>query len=114
MVEQERLARELELAAEIQRGMLPANLPEDFPVKGINHPARQVSGDFYDILQRPDGRIVFAIGGRLRQGHQRLLADDQDQQPVPLSGQDHAESRAVAGGPSTPIVRGPPPPAACS
>ncbi|MDR3438432.1 SpoIIE family protein phosphatase [Telmatospirillum sp.] len=62
MVEQERLARELELAAAIQRAMLPAHLSDDFPVLGINHPARQVSGDFFDILKRPDGRIVFAIG----------------------------------------------------
>jgi sigma-B regulation protein RsbU (phosphoserine phosphatase) len=62
MVEQERLARELELAAEIQRAMLPAHLPGDFPVQGINHPAREVSGDFFDILQRADGRVAFAIG----------------------------------------------------
>jgi sigma-B regulation protein RsbU (phosphoserine phosphatase) len=62
LVEQERLARELELAAEIQRAMLPPRMPDDFPVSGINHPAHEVSGDFFDFLQLPDGRIAFAIG----------------------------------------------------
>ncbi len=62
MVEQERLARELELAAEVQRAMLPARMPDDFPVNGINHPAHEVSGDFFDFLKLPDGSIAFAIG----------------------------------------------------
>jgi sigma-B regulation protein RsbU (phosphoserine phosphatase) len=62
MVEQERVRRELELAAEIQRGMLPGRMPDDFPVKGVNHPAHEVSGDFFDSLRLADGRIAFAIG----------------------------------------------------
>ncbi len=62
MVDQERMARELELAAEIQRAMLPPRMPDDFPVHGINHPAHEVSGDFFDFLKLPDGRIAFAIG----------------------------------------------------
>lgn len=62
MVEQERMARELELAAGIQRAMQPPPMPEDFPVHGINRPAHEVSGDFFDFLKLPDGRIAFAIG----------------------------------------------------
>lgn len=62
LVEQERLKRELELAAEIQRSLLPTAVPPPFPVHGINFPARTVSGDFYDFFEIADGRIAFCIG----------------------------------------------------
>ena len=62
LVEQEKLHRELELAAEIQRGLLPERQPSPFPVCGVNFPARGVSGDFYNFFPLEDGRIGFAIG----------------------------------------------------
>jgi sigma-B regulation protein RsbU (phosphoserine phosphatase) len=62
LVEQEKLRRELELAAEIQRGLLPERPPSPFPVCGVNFPARGVSGDFYNFFPLEDGRIGFAIG----------------------------------------------------
>jgi sigma-B regulation protein RsbU (phosphoserine phosphatase) len=61
LVEQERERHELELASEIQRDLLPQPSAKDFPIHGINIPARAVSGDFYDIMQLPDGRIWFNI-----------------------------------------------------
>jgi len=62
LVEQERVARELELAAEIQRSLLPQPGTGDFPVAGVNHAARTVSGDFYDFFTLNDGRICFNLG----------------------------------------------------
>ena len=62
LVEQERIARELELAAEIQRSLLPEAGADDFPVAGVNHAARTVSGDFYDFFSLDDGRICFTLG----------------------------------------------------
>jgi sigma-B regulation protein RsbU (phosphoserine phosphatase) len=62
LVEHERVRRELELAAEIQRNLLPARRPQPFPVCGVNIPARTVSGDFFDILPLPNGRISFCLG----------------------------------------------------
>lgn len=62
LVEQEVLARELELAAEIQRSLLPEDRGDAFPVHGINLPARVVSGDFYDYFELEDGRICFNLG----------------------------------------------------
>ncbi|HEX9701467.1 MAG TPA: SpoIIE family protein phosphatase [Rhodospirillales bacterium] len=62
LVEQERVARELELAAEIQRSLLPRSGVDGFPVAGINHAARTVSGDFYDFFTLEDGRICFNLG----------------------------------------------------
>jgi len=62
LVEQERLARELELAAEIQRSLLPDEPAPGYPVAGINFPARTVSGDFFDFFELEDGRICFNLG----------------------------------------------------
>lgn len=62
LVEQERVRRELELAAEIQRSLLPSARDVHFPVHGINQPAREISGDFYDFFPLPDGRICFNLG----------------------------------------------------
>jgi sigma-B regulation protein RsbU (phosphoserine phosphatase) len=58
---QERTYRELELAREIQTALLPGN-SNDYPVYGVNVPARVVSGDFYDHFQLDDGRICFGLG----------------------------------------------------
>ncbi len=62
LVEQEKIQRELELAAEIQRYLIPATPTEDYPVRGLNFPARTVSGDFFDFLTLDDGRISFCLG----------------------------------------------------
>lgn len=62
LVEQERMRKELELAREIQLDLLPDD--EDitnFPVKGMNVPALEVSGDFYDFFKRDDGLIYFNL-----------------------------------------------------
>ena len=62
LVEQERMRRELDLAREIQRGLLPTPPDDAFPVCGINLPAMEVSGDFYDYFSLPDGRIAWGVG----------------------------------------------------
>lgn len=48
----ERYERELQLAAEIQRQILPANVPvvDGYQVVGWNRPAREVGGDYYHLL----------------------------------------------------------------
>ena len=61
LVVQERMQKELELAREIQEGLLPDPGGEGFPVFGINLPAREVSGDFFDFFQRDDGLIYFNL-----------------------------------------------------
>ena len=61
LLEQERLRKELELAAEIQRNLLPASSLSRSNVYGINMPARVVSGDFYDYFHLADGRVCFNI-----------------------------------------------------
>jgi sigma-B regulation protein RsbU (phosphoserine phosphatase) len=62
LVEQERVSREIELAIEMQRSLLPKPRTASFPVSGINLPAYEVSGDFYDYFELEDGRIYFSLG----------------------------------------------------
>ena len=62
LVEQERMRRELDLAREIQRNLLPEQPAADFPVHGLNLSALEVSGDFYDFFTLADGRIAWGLG----------------------------------------------------
>ena len=58
----ERMRRELDLAREIQRDLLPDQPAADFPVQGLNLSAFEVSGDFYDFFRLADGRIAWGLG----------------------------------------------------
>ena len=61
LVEQERVRKELELAREIQESLLPLSQAGNFPVHGLNIPAREVSGDFFDFMRLDDGRVYFTL-----------------------------------------------------
>jgi phosphoserine phosphatase RsbU/P len=61
LVEQNRIRREFELARQVQKTLLPKRRAH-YPINAINRPAREISGDFYDYFELPDGRIGFAIG----------------------------------------------------
>jgi serine phosphatase RsbU (regulator of sigma subunit) len=58
------LKGELEVAREIQLAMLPTGTYADGGVEicGVTRPANTVGGDFYDVLPRPDGRVIIALG----------------------------------------------------
>ena len=60
----ERLAREMEVARNIQRDFLPEALPMamGLQLEAALHPAREVSGDFYDAFMLPPaGTIVLVV-----------------------------------------------------
>src|SRR5437868_10654151 len=61
--EKKRLDHDLELARDIQRILLPAEAPNvnGFEISGINVPARQVSGDYFDYIRVDDERLGVAI-----------------------------------------------------
>ena len=61
LIDRERMARELELAGEIQKNLLPSRESSGFPIDAINIPVREVSGDFFDFARMEDGRIYFAL-----------------------------------------------------
>jgi serine phosphatase RsbU (regulator of sigma subunit) len=56
--------RDLDQAAEIQRGVLPAGAPvvERLDIAGYNIPSRTVGGDYYEFFAYPGGRAGLALG----------------------------------------------------
>lgn len=58
-----RIDEELRTAYVVQSRLLPESLPEidGYAFAGTNRPARTVSGDYYDVIVRPDGRMYFII-----------------------------------------------------
>ncbi|MDQ6751081.1 MAG: GAF domain-containing protein, partial [Actinomycetota bacterium] len=60
----QRFEQELEVARLIQQNFLPKELPElaGWHVAAYYRPAREVGGDFYDVIPLPDGRVGFVIG----------------------------------------------------
>lgn len=63
LLEKERTDRELSIATEVQRAMLPGELPE-FPrikMAAFNQAARQVGGDYYDVIHVDEQHVGFAI-----------------------------------------------------
>jgi sigma-B regulation protein RsbU (phosphoserine phosphatase) len=62
LVINERISREIELASQMQRRLLPAPRPASFPISGFNLPAYEVSGDFYDFFDLENGCIYFSLG----------------------------------------------------
>lgn len=64
IIEKEKLEHELQIASEIQRGVLPEELPVcaglDFGALMI--PARQIGGDFYDFIPLDDRHIGVVVG----------------------------------------------------
>ena len=57
------LSRELEIGRRIQRGFLPDTLPTPpgWQVSACCIPARQVSGDFYDVFELPSGALGLVL-----------------------------------------------------
>lgn len=59
----ERVVQELALAGRIQASFLPEAVPEmkGWQIAAALLPARETSGDFYDFLPLPDGRLGFLV-----------------------------------------------------
>ena len=63
LVEKKRLEREMELAAEMQRNLLPSILPQfaDFRFYSYLAPARHVGGDLFDVCHIDDEHVGLLI-----------------------------------------------------
>ena len=55
----ERISKEVNLAVKVQENFLPKRNLNNFPVSGINIPAREVSGDFYSFY--PHNESIYFI-----------------------------------------------------
>ena len=61
LVEKNRMQKEIEIVGEIQKTLLSQNKKENFPIAGINIPAKVVSGDFYNFAEISDGVFGFGV-----------------------------------------------------
>jgi sigma-B regulation protein RsbU (phosphoserine phosphatase) len=62
--EKERVDRELEIARDIQKTLLPERIPEirDYQIDAFYKPASQVGGDYFDIIETGESRYLFVVG----------------------------------------------------
>lgn len=62
-LEKERIEKELEVAASIQKMILPKTIPQidGFEIAGMNVPTKQVGGDYFDVISLPDGKVALVI-----------------------------------------------------
>jgi len=61
--EQERYRKEIELASEVQKMLIPGQLPRrpNLEVASIYKPQLNVGGDYYDFLELANGNYIFCI-----------------------------------------------------
>lgn len=63
-LERERMERELELATEIQQRFQPSGPPilPGYEFQGISFSCYEIGGDYYDFIERANGRMLIALG----------------------------------------------------
>jgi phosphoserine phosphatase RsbU/P len=63
VIEKHRIDRQLKLAQEVQSSLLPAAAPalEGYDIAGVNLPAWDVGGDYFDYFPLPDGQLGLVI-----------------------------------------------------
>ena len=61
MVEKNKIQKEIEIVGEIQKSLLSSNKSKEFPIAGINIPAKLVSGDFYNFSEIGEGKYGFGV-----------------------------------------------------
>lgn len=69
--ERERFAHDVEIAARIQQVLLAADItdvPAGLQVAALARPARQVGGDFYDVIRHAPSRVDLVLGDAMGKG----------------------------------------------
>lgn len=63
-LEKERMERQLSLAHDVQRRLLPDDVraPAGYQLAGAGRPCEDLSGDYYDVIHLADGRVALVVG----------------------------------------------------
>ena len=62
MVEKNKIQKEVEIVGDIQKSLLSENSEDkNFPIAGLNIPAKVVSGDFYNFTDLGNGKYGFGV-----------------------------------------------------
>lgn len=74
-LEKQRLEKDLEIAQNIQKNLLPNTLPKlkNFEISAFNQSARRVGGDYYDVVKLDEDRTLIAIADVSGKGVQAAL-----------------------------------------
>ncbi len=74
-LEKQKLEKDLELARTIQQNLLPKKLPDfkKIEIAAYNKTAKQVGGDYYDVIKLDEKRLLFAIADVSGKGVQAAL-----------------------------------------
>jgi serine phosphatase RsbU (regulator of sigma subunit) len=69
-LEHVRMERDLQVARQVQAGLLPRQVPEmpGWTLAALWQPAQAVGGDFYDFIRFPDGRLGIVIADVANKG----------------------------------------------
>jgi phosphoserine phosphatase RsbU/P len=69
-LEKERIEKELEVAASIQKMILPKTIPQvaGFEIAGMNVPTKQVGGDYFDVIPLPGEKVALVIADATGKG----------------------------------------------
>ena len=88
------LQNELDVASKMQQSILPTSFPStaEYEVYGNMVPARNVGGDFFDLIPMENGRLGLAVARCFRQG--RSGGPVHDVQPHPAEGVGHRNGSA--------------------
>jgi serine phosphatase RsbU (regulator of sigma subunit) len=62
-IAKQKLEEEMAMARQIQSRLLPSRLPtiQGLQMEAVNISSKQVSGDYYDLIEREDGRLAIII-----------------------------------------------------
>ncbi len=74
-LQKQKIEKDLEVARTIQQNLLPSHFPKfnNFDVEAVNIPARQVGGDYFDILKLDEERTLIVIADVSGKGMQAAL-----------------------------------------
>lgn len=74
-IEKQRLEKDLEIARNIQKNLLPKRISKSavFDISAYNQSARQVGGDYFDVMKLDENRILIAIADVSGKGVQAAL-----------------------------------------
>ncbi|GBD90724.1 phosphoserine phosphatase RsbU [bacterium BMS3Abin04] len=74
-IEKQKMEKDLEIAKNIQQNLLPSSIPklEEIEISAYNKTARQVGGDYYDLIKLNDKELLLAIADVSGKGVQAAL-----------------------------------------